>query len=72
VIATLSRSGDSPIDAPIAGSAVAMIVESSDCMNIAHDTIRLMASWCARGVIAVLYDGYGPESANARDAHEIG
>jgi hypothetical protein len=37
VIATLSRSGISPIDSPIAGSAVAMIVESRFCINIARD-----------------------------------
>ena len=37
---------------PIAGSAVAMIVESRLCMNIAQATISEMTSWYERGVIS--------------------
>src|ERR1700732_4072961 len=46
----LSRSGLSPIERPIAGRAVAMIVESRLCMNIAQATISEMISWRVRGV----------------------
>jgi hypothetical protein len=38
-------------------------------MNIAHATIRLMTSWCVRGVMADLYAPYGTESAHAHDTH---
>ncbi len=44
MIATLSRNGLSPIEAAIVGSAVAMIVESRFCMNIAQATISITTS----------------------------
>jgi ATP phosphoribosyltransferase len=56
VIATLRRNGLSPSELPIAGSAVAMIVESSDCMNKEHETIREITS---RFVRAVVIGGFG-------------
>ena len=45
MIATLSCSGLLPSERAITGSAVAMIVESRFCMNIAQATISEMTSW---------------------------
>src|SRR5437660_565902 len=54
-IGTLRLSGFSPREAPIAGRAVAMIVESRFCMNIAQATISETTSWRDRGVISRLF-----------------
>ena len=47
----LGVSGASPSEAPIAGRAVAMIVESRLCMNKAHETINEITSRLVCGVI---------------------
>ena len=72
MIATLRRKGLSPIEWPMVGKAVAMIVESRFCMNIAHATIRLMTSWRVRGVICATVDDEFDSRSSGQNRAEPG